>query len=212
MKIGRLAPWYRWIEYTAFGKALEERRFAFLPYLAAARNILILGEGDGRTLDRVLAVAPAARIDVIEKSAEMIELARHRAGNQAHRVRFRCEDALTAEWPDAPYDAIVTLFFLDCFEERDARCLIRRLAANLRPEGVWLVSEFAIPEKGWRRWHARIWVETMYRFFGIATGLRTQTLPPIEQLLTEAGMRRTERQQTRAGLMISEVWTPSGMH
>jgi SAM-dependent methyltransferase len=211
MKIGWLAPWYRWIEYAAFGTALEDRRFAFLPYLADARNILILGEGDGRTLERVLAQAPVARIDVIEKSAEMIELARQRAGNQAHRVRFLCQDALTGELPGAPYDAIVTLFFLDCFEERDARCLIRRLAASLGPEGVWLLSEFAIPDRGWRRWHAQLWVGTMYRFFGVATGLQTQALPPIERLMTEAGLRRTERQQTRAGLIISEVWTASGM-
>jgi len=36
MKIGYLAPWYRWIEYAAFGRALERRRFAFLDCLAAA--------------------------------------------------------------------------------------------------------------------------------------------------------------------------------
>ena len=31
MNIGRLAPFYRWIEYAAFGRALERRRFALLP-------------------------------------------------------------------------------------------------------------------------------------------------------------------------------------
>ena len=52
MKIGRLARWYRWIEYAAFGRVLERRRFAFLPHIASARHMLILGEGDGRTLER----------------------------------------------------------------------------------------------------------------------------------------------------------------
>src|SRR6202035_2815494 len=37
MKIGRLAGWYRWIEYLAFGRALERRRFAFLSRLASAK-------------------------------------------------------------------------------------------------------------------------------------------------------------------------------
>src|SRR5580704_9374486 len=79
MKIGRLARWYRWVEYAAFGRALERCRFANLTLLERAQRVLILGEGDGRTLARLLAVAPAARFEVIELSSEMIALAKARA-------------------------------------------------------------------------------------------------------------------------------------
>ena len=34
MLIDRFAPWYRWVEYLTFGRALERRRFAFLNRLA----------------------------------------------------------------------------------------------------------------------------------------------------------------------------------
>src|SRR6185503_17127103 len=205
MRIGRLAPWYRWIEYAAYGRALERRRFAFLRRLAGARRVLILGEGDGRTVARLLQIAPRAEFDVVEVSPEMLGLALGRVGNSG-RVYFQQADARTLGWPVGAYDGIVTNFFLDCFTEEELAPLVRRLAEALAPEGVWIVGEFAIPPGGWRRWHARIWIWTMYRFFGITTGLRAQRLPAIEWLMREAGMMRVEQQSERAGLMVSEVW------
>lgn len=206
MKIGKLARLYRWIEYAAFGRALENRRFAFLPRLAAAQRVLILGEGDGRTLARLLELAPKARFDVVEVSPEMIALALERTSN-SDRVAFHCQDVRTAEWPTAHYDAIVTNFFLDCFTEDEARQLIRQLARALAPRGIWLISEFALPRNGWRRVHAQVWIHTMYCFFRATTGLRASVLPPIETLMLEAAMHRVAQQKTRAGLMISEIWT-----
>jgi cyclopropane fatty-acyl-phospholipid synthase-like methyltransferase len=138
----------------------------------------------------------------------MVTLARLCSGNSA-RVNFSCQDAREASWPPGRYDGVVTHFFLDCFVEGDARQLIRRLKNTLTPDGIWLMSEFAIPDKGWRRLHAWIWIATMYRFFGIATGLRARALPPIERLMQEAGMTRTDREKARAGLMVSEVWRPA---
>jgi len=204
MKIGKLARWYRWIEYAAFGRALEKRRFAFLPRLASARRLLIPGEGDGRTLAHLLELAPCARIDVVEVSPEMIALAQRRT--HSDRVTFLCRDARTAVWPPGHYDGIVTNFFLDCFGEDDARQLIRQLANALAPDGIWLVGEFAVPETGWRRVHAQCWIQVMYRFFGVTTGLRARSLPPIGRLMREAGMHRVEQEKRRAGLMVSEVW------
>ena len=89
MNADGLAAWYRWIEYAAFGRALERSRFEFLNRLAGARRILILGEGDGRTLSSLSRVAGEARIDLVELSAGMIALARADVGSQvADRVRF----------------------------------------------------------------------------------------------------------------------------
>lgn len=205
MKIGRLAPWYRWIEYAAFGRELEQRRFAFLKRLARSQRVLMLGEGDGRMLSRFLMINPTAKIDVVELSPEMIALAKMRIGN-ADGVTFRCEDARQSVWPEMYFDAIVTNFFLDCFSNTEAKELMKRLAGALAPGGIWVVSEFAIPPGGWRRLHAQLWIGTMYRFFRIVTGLRNQQLPAIEALMREARMQRTERETRRAGLVVSEIW------
>lgn len=204
MRIGRLAPWYRWIEYAAFGRALERRRFAFLPRLADARSILILGEGDGRVAARILQLAPEARIDVVDVSPEMIALAQRRTG-ESRGVRYLCADARTADWPAAQYDAVLTMFFLDCFAEKDARQLIPRIAATLKPGGLWLVSEFAIPPTGFPRLHAHIWIWAMYRFFRATTRLGARKLAPFDRLFADAGLVREVRQEERAGLLYSEV-------
>jgi len=205
MRIGRLAPFYRWIEYCAFGWALERRRFAFLDRVAGARHVLILGEGDGRVLSKLLSLAPHAHFDVVEISPEMIELARRRTGDSA-RISFVCQDARTIGLAPDKYDAVLTMFFLDCFSERDSRRLIRKVAEAMKPGGVWLHSEFAIPDHGWRRWHAVIWIATMYLFFRAATGLKVRRLPPIRKLLAEAGLCPTARKDARAGLIVSEVY------
>src|SRR6185437_6386244 len=122
------------------------------------------------------------------------------------RVHFQQCDARTHELPAGAYDGIVTNFFLDCFTDEELTPLVRKLAEALAPEGVWIVGEFAIPPGGWRRLHARVWIWTMYWFFGITTGLRARRLPAIERLMRESGMMRVQQESERAGLMVSEVW------
>jgi len=207
MDVDRLARWYRWIEYAAFGRALEGARFAFLNRLAGARRVLVLGEGDGRALREMLAIAAEARFDVVDGSAEMIALARTRVGD-SERVRFFRQDALASSLPEGSYDAVVTFFFLDCFTEGELRDLLGRIADRLAPGAIWMISDFTT-EAGW---HARVWIWVMYRFFNVTTGLRARALPPIEKLLSEIGMRRTEVQRRRWGMIVSEVlvYQPGG--
>ena len=117
MNCDRIARCYRWLEYAGFGRALEHRRNAFLAYVADARRVLVLGDGDGRALAALLRAAPHARIDYVDLSARMLELARGRAGDL--RVVYRRDDARTTPLPAAEYDLIVTHFFLDCFDEAE---------------------------------------------------------------------------------------------
>jgi len=206
MKAGRIARLYRWIEYLAYGRVLERSRFVFLDRLRNARRILVLGEGDGRALTRLVEIASSAQIDVVEMSPEMIALAKARLGGRG-RVRFHEQDARWANLPGGRYDGIATLFFLDCFQPDELRDVVTRLAAALTVDGVWLVTDFAIPPHGWRRWHARMLVSTMYFFFRITTGLAARELPPIAGALIDAGLRCVEREESRAGLIRAEVWS-----
>ena len=135
----------------------------------------------------------------------MIVLAQRRIGNQ-DRVHFLRQDALSSRWTQEHYDGVITCFFLDCFNEAQTRGLIHRLTVAMAPGAVWLVSEFAIPPHGWRKWHAKLWLWAMYSFFRATTGLQTRTLPPFQRLLNEAGLDRTESEQERGGMMVSEVW------
>ena len=211
MSFDTVARAYRWIEYAAFGTALEGCRFRHLDRLKHAQQILILGEGDGRCLERLLSIAPQASFTVIDSSAEMIALAKQRivhVPGSSERVLFQHLDARRlTHWPSGEYDAVITQFFLDCFTEQDARALVNRIAKALRPNGLWLVSEFYVPSSGswWRRAHSQLWLWSMYTFFGLTAKLDTRALPPVDRLLEEAGIRLLERKESRFGLMASSV-------
>ena len=154
-----------------------------------------MGDGDGRALAALLAAAPHACVDYIDKSARMLELARTRAGT--NHVNYRCEDARSAPLPAAEYDLIVTHFFLDCFDETDLDPLIARLARAATPQARWLISEF--------RGNGGL-VRVLYMFFRIATGLRTRRLVDHHPLLKRHGFRLMRREDSWRGLLASELW------
>ena len=210
MNVDPLARWYRWIEYLVFGRALERARFQFLGELSAARRVLVLGEGDGRVLERILAIAPEAQVDVIELSAEMIALARRRIGIDTIRVNFHHVDARSAPWPPGLYDAVVMNFFLDCFSEAEAALLIATAVSQSTANTTWLVTDFAVPKAGWRRWHAVAYVKIMYYFFHLTTALQTQHLPDIDRLLMSAKLQRLDAVVYRGGLIRAERWAKYG--
>ena len=135
---------YRALEHLALGGDLERTRFSLLDRLAGRRSILILGEGDGRCLARLLPLVPGARIHCLDASPAMLALARARiAGTtDAHRVTLECADVLTYAFPPARYDAVITLFLLDCFEPAQAADLVTRIQAALQPGAGWLFADF----------------------------------------------------------------------
>lgn len=195
MNCDRIAPWYRWIEYAGFGRALERRREAFLSNVSDARRVLALGDGDGRALTALLAAAPHACVDYIDISARMLELARARAGIE--RVAYRQQDARTALLPETEYDLIVTHFFLDCFDKTDMEPLIARLSDAANPQARWVISEFR--GNGWL-------VRALYVFFRVATGLRTRRLVDHHPLLKRHGFRLARHEDAWRGLLASELW------
>jgi len=205
----RLARVYRALEFLAFGRDLERARFGVLPRLAGCRDILILGEGDGRCLERVLPIAPAARIRCVDASARMLVRAEQRiaAGGAAGHVQFERADARTAAFDDETYDAVLTFFFLDCFRADDVSALVARVQPSLRPGGLWLFADFALPPRGWARLRARVWLALLYRFFRWQTGIDANTLPPSEAILLEAGWRRDSLDRLRGGFVRSAVFT-----
>ena len=207
MNADPLAASYRWLEYAAFGRALERCRFEFLQRAVAARRILILGEGDGRFLARLVECNSNAQIVVVDSSARMLDLARRRLPAGAHaRVEFQHLDALASPLPGGPFDLAVTHFFLDCFDGAAVAAIVAKVNALLHPGALWLVGEFQAPARGWRRLHAQLWLSTMYQFFGITTGLRTSRLPDYRGVLAVSGFAELERRERRSGLIVSQLW------
>ncbi len=205
MDCDRIARWYRYFEYGAFGRKLERRRFEFLAESRTVRHVLMLGEGDGRFLQAFLALNAEATVDYVDSSAKMLSLAEGRAGPDGSRVRFHHASALYWTPPRNDYDLIVTHFFLDCFNENDLAILIGRIAANA-VQATWIVSDFHQPQRGFQAIRAASWLRLLYTSFGITTGLKTQSLADYRGALRRNGFQLVRAVEAEAGLLISELW------
>lgn len=206
----RLARVYRWLEVVAFGGSLAGARVRFLDRLAGRRRILIFGEGDGRCLARLVRVAPEARITCVDASGAMLARAAGRLEtSQRARVEFVQADAQDVALPSAAFDAVITLFFLDCFTDATVRRLVARTAAALEPGALWLFADFALPARGWRRVRAQIWVGFLYAFFRWETGIEARRLPDMTGAINAAGFRIEADDTRQLGLLRSAVFRRS---
>lgn len=212
MDFSRVAPFYRYLEFLVFGKALEARRRAFLARIGHPRAVLILGDGDGRFAAELLRSQnqQVARVDMVDISPGMVKLARKRLASldaQGGGVRFVIGDVRDADL-NGPYDLITSHFFLDCFSDAELASLVPRIARAASPGAQWLISEFAIPS-GSLRLVARLMIRFMYFFFRVTAGVQTRNIPEYELQLRACGFQRLEIQSALAGLLVSELWVKS---
>lgn len=203
----RLARVYRLLELAAFGHDLERARFRLLDRLASCSRILVLGEGDGRALARLADVAPSAQIHCVDVSPAMLARASTRLLEaDRDRVVFHQIDALSSPLPPGPFDAVTTMFFLDCFTEAQIRDLVPAIAATLAPQAKWLWADFRMPERGWARLRARASMALLYAFFRWQTGIPARRLPPAEEVVAAAGFSSRECQDRQGGMVRTRLF------
>ncbi len=207
----RIARPYRWLEYLTLGRTLERCRLHHLPALLSRRRALVLGDGDGRFLARLLAKNPHLEADAVDTSAAMLQLLRQtcEAASNTTQTRLRTHhtSALTfpARTPARTYDLVITHFFLDCLTQPELDHLITRTAPALTPGALWLISDFRIPPNPLRL-PAKLLIRALYLAFRILTGLRTTRLPGHATPLTLAGFTQIAHHHQLAGLLTTELW------
>jgi tRNA (cmo5U34)-methyltransferase len=103
--------------------------------------MLELGIGTGETARRVGAVHPDARLTAIDSSAEMLERARSEFSGGDLRLA-RLEDAL----PEGPFDLVYSALAVHHLDDAGKRGLFRRVAAVLRPRGVFVLADVVVPD------------------------------------------------------------------
>lgn len=214
----RIAPFYRWLEYLTFGPLLNRCRRHFLPAVAGAHRALVLGDGDGRFLTRLLTSNSHLTADAVDLSSAMLSrLSRRVRAAQpgtSHRLHTHLADA-RAFVPTGTYDLVVSHFFLDCLTQPELDTLALRLSPHLASGALWLISEFRIPE-GSLRMPAQILVRSLYFGFRLLTGLRTARLPHHADTLHSVGLTRIAQHHFLGGLLTAELWqlkpgSPSGV-
>jgi SAM-dependent methyltransferase len=201
---------YRWLEYLSFGPWLGRCRSAQLAHLTSAQRALLLGDGDGRFLARLLVANTTLTVDVVDSSPSMLRLLARRirrAGPQAYqRICLHSADAL--EWnPTGSYDLVVSHFFLDCFFAPQLERLFDRILPHLRPGAQWVISEFAIPRNAFTAYLARGFISLLYRAFALLTGLPVRALPDYAAALLRRDFVLSQDRRYLAGLLCSQVWS-----
>jgi 2-polyprenyl-3-methyl-5-hydroxy-6-metoxy-1,4-benzoquinol methylase len=124
---------------------LVERILPLVPGLPAAlaegRDVLDVGCGSGRALCRMAEAYPKSRFTGIDCAPEAIASARALAQEQGlTNVRFLPADAAALDAAEA-FD-LITAFVAIHRQARPERVL-RRIAQALRPEGIFLMQEYA---------------------------------------------------------------------
>jgi SAM-dependent methyltransferase len=205
-----VAPWYRALEWGAFGYALQRCRVGCLSEIPKPRRVLIAGEGNGRFLSELLRRHPDVEVDCIDASERMLQLARRRVedelGSSGKRLRFLHRDLTSWSPPEHHYDMVVTNFFLDCFAEPELAAIVKKLAQATGGEATWLLGDFCIPLRGIARLRARAWLAVMYQFFRFAAGIQARELIDPTAILQDEGFALNRRYLFRNGMLKSEVW------
>jgi len=193
------------MEALSFGTSLQRCRTSFLTELSDVQRVLIFGEGDGRYLRELLRMNHRVCVDVVDSSARMLTLTEKRveAKDNARIKLFHC-DALKFE-TDEKYDAIVTNFFLDCLRQEELEAFIKRTAVNLKPGGIWIIGEFAIPRSKMGLL-AKALVAALYLAFRVLTGLKARRLPDFERALRDAGLVKLKERSLLRGILTAELW------
>lgn len=215
MSFDRIAPHYRWMEWLLAGGKLQRCRTAFIREIAAPRDVLMLGEGNGRCLAELLPAFPAARFVCVDASARMLDCAHERVRKRGFgdgRIEFIHADALSWPAPAGRFDLVVTHFFLDCFTPGQLAELIPRLACAATSEARWLLADFCEPSSGFGEWRARWILRAMYFFFRRATRLPAHHLTPPDSLLRSCGFALRERRLADWGLLHSDWWQRGDVH
>jgi ubiquinone/menaquinone biosynthesis C-methylase UbiE len=205
----RVARIYRWAEYASLGPLLQRARKHFLPELRACRRAMVLGDGDGRFLARLMAQNTEMQAVAIDTSVAMLELLRRNCMRAAQDAETRPRLALASALETMPApetDLIVTHFFLDCLAQSEVDTLTKSYAARLRPGTLWVVSDFALPHAPWLRPLAAAYIRALYFAFRVLTGLRVTRLPDAQTALERAGFTRVLRKEFARGLVYTELW------
>ncbi|HEY5254621.1 MAG TPA: methyltransferase [Acidobacteriaceae bacterium] len=201
---------YRWMEYFSFGPMLERCRFHFLTRCSHARHALVLGDGDGRFTARLLALNPTVRVDAIDASSAMLDALRERARRSCRGADTRLsttEADLRRFTPTGnDYDLVVSHFFLDCLTDDDVAALLARISPHLTQDAIWLVSEFAVPDKGWERLAARMLIRSLYFAFSFLTRLSVRNIPNYASIFSDNGFHPIGKATYLGGILITEVW------
>ncbi len=206
VSFNRVAPFYDLLARLVFGKAITKAQTCFLDQIPTAASVLIIGGGTGWVLEEVLRRKQANRVDYVEASEAMLQLAQKKyqamAGHHQATVHFisGTECSIPAR---AQYDVVLTFFVLDVQPDDDTLYkMMHTLHTHLKPSGLWLFADFK-PQNCW--WHKAL-VKLMFWFFWLTCHLAHKQVPDYERAFSKLQLRKTSTAYFYGQLIHSVVY------
>lgn len=190
-----LAPWYDLLLTIPPGKHIKGSQYFFIDQLPFCEKVLIIGEGTGSFLKEILLKKKTKRIWVVENSKAMVRAAEKKIKRlpESEKAKVRFITTPFQEFhTEEKFDLIVTNFFLDLFAEPTVRSMGVKIREMLRPQGSWYFTDFvplvSSDEYGWFK---KTYIQILYCFFSVVTGIEGKQLPDFEKIFMELKMEET---------------------
>ena len=123
---------------------------SFIPYRKF--SIMELGSGTGYFTALILNQNPDSQITCIDKSPEMLELAKRK--EELTGCTF-IEGDITSGLPEGSFDCIVSTLTLHHISDNSRKILIDEIYQKLNPCGIFIYGDVMRPEEDW--------IESIYR-------------------------------------------------
>jgi len=195
-----IARFYPALERCVFGIHLEKARQAFYEASLQSERVLLVGEGNARFLDSLLASKTGGSIRVVEKSPVMIRLAKHRI-NDRGKTDLRFIEADVRSYPTRQrFECIVTHFFLDQFNPSTQRVIIDRFNELTTDDATWINVDFIPP----RTMPGRVLMWLQYTFFRIVSRIEARHCFDESTLAGENGWIVVENLNFLGGFVVAK--------
>ena len=180
----KIANIYDKLSRLIYGKAQVNAQIDQLKFIPKGGSVLIVGGGTGWILEEISKIHPSGiKITYVEISAKMIALSKVRAisGNSVKFVNIGIEHFDSEEL----FDVISTPFLFDNFNASRIEEVFCLLHNRLKPNGLWLLVDFTLREKGGKWWKWML-LKSMYLFFRLLKIIEARRLIDMEHyFLTE---------------------------
>lgn len=196
----RIASSYDFLARLVFGKNMVDVQEYSLKEIKDGDRILILGGGTGWILNSINENCPPGEIWYVDISDKMIKYAKSKVVDKIniHFIHGTIEDIAEVE----KFDVVITNFFLDVFSEKQLESLIPKTMERIKPDGLWLCSDFIATGK----FGHQLMLSLMYLFFKLTVNLRNKKLPNWEAQLCKSGLVLLKEKEFLKGFMKATVF------
>jgi ubiquinone/menaquinone biosynthesis C-methylase UbiE len=207
-----VASSYLFLETITFGNQLQKCRTSMISHLTNSKQVLVLGEGNGRFLEAFCKVNPLAEILVIDESPRMLDLAKRRIANANppinNQIKFRCANVFEILPLSGTFDLIVCNFFLDCFTSSEIGHLLGLFRQMILESGLLVVGDFRKPDSIFGKFIGEFILKIMHVFFEKTAGISATELTDLHAMLLERSFQKAVEKKLFFGFLNSSIWKP----